>query len=238
MNTLGFDLETTGTDTLSDRPVQVAMLFRSGGTTRVIANELVNPGMPISPGAAAVHGISDQMVVNAPDVSIAAWRMHLIAEQLKDDTVLVTFNGRAFDVPMIDRCFGQPVFDMPHVDVLQFARRFFPTFKGSVSQGGKTLGELYAHFLNKPLENAHDAAADVTATLDLLDAMRVKAGITLEDLVEDQRVFRPYAIMPLGKYMGRPIDEIPVSWARFMDDKELDGDLRATVDYVLGRTPS
>lgn len=233
---LGFDVETTGTDK-TDRPVQACLMVRSEDGDRVLVNELINPGIPIQDGAAEVHGIVDASVQGMPDHVIAAWKYQLLCNTLKetDRVVLVTYNGRSFDVPMIDRCLGSAVFDVEHIDVLQFARRFFPLVKGSVSKGGRTLSELYLHFLGRELEGAHDASKDVQATLDLLDAMRKKAGMTIDALVEDQRVFKPYTIMPIGKYAGYAISDVPVSWAQFMNDKDLDGDLRATVDAILGK---
>jgi DNA polymerase III epsilon subunit-like protein len=239
---VGFDLETTGTDK-TDKPVQVCLILRDGTTDRVLVNELVDPRMPIAPGATEVHGITEAMVSEiAPDYVMAAWKLSLLAQALKAGVgppVLITFNGRNFDVPMIDRCLGAEVFaGFEHVDVLQFARRYFPLVKGNLSKGGKTLADLYLHFLGKPIEHAHNALYDVMATLDLLDAMRKKAGVTLKELVEDQKEYKCFKIMPVGKYIGYAIDDVPISWANFMADKDLDGDLRATVEYILNRGKS
>jgi hypothetical protein len=63
----------------------------------------------------------------------------------------------------------------------------------------------------------------------------VKAGVTLAQLAAEQAQPMPYIVMPLGKYTGVPVDEVPRSWAQFMSDKDLDPDLRATVDYILQR---
>jgi DNA polymerase III epsilon subunit-like protein len=236
---VGFDLETTGTD-LTDKPVQICLILRDGTTDRILVNELVDPRMPIAPGAMEVHGITEAMVSEiTPDYVMAAWKLSLLAQALKaggDPPILVTFNGRSFDVPMINRCLGAEVFEgFAHVDVMQFARRHFPLVKGNLSKGGKTLSDLYLHFIGKPIEHAHNAVYDVMATLDLLDAMRKKAGMTMQALVEDQKEYKRYAIMPIGKYIGYAIDDVPISWANFMNDKDLDGDLRATVDYILAR---
>jgi uncharacterized protein (DUF3820 family) len=90
------------------------------------------------------------------------------------------------------------------------------------------------------LEGAHDAAADVIGTLDLLDAMRKKSAMTLERLVEEQNKAKPYAIIPFGKYAGQLISDVPRSWASWMANKAaeegnpLDCDLQATVDTILG----
>jgi DNA polymerase III epsilon subunit-like protein len=237
--TVGFDLETTGISTAKDKPVQACLVLRSQGTDRILMNTLVNPCMPIAPGATNVHHIGDHHVRNMPDYAMIAWQMKLLSEAL-GDFILVTFNGNSFDVPMINNCLGEPVFKVGHIDVLRFARHHFPQVKGSRSKGGQTLGELYEIFCGRPLEGAHDAAADVIGTLDLLDAMRKKSAMTLERLVEEQNTAKPYAIMPIGKHAGKMITDVPKSWAQWMvnnareNDSPLDCDLQATVDAILG----
>src|ERR1043165_3222838 len=53
---VGFDLETTGTDPFEDRIVTAAIV----GPGRMRRTWLVNPGVPIPPGASAVHGVTDE----------------------------------------------------------------------------------------------------------------------------------------------------------------------------------
>ncbi|NCC34977.1 MAG: hypothetical protein EOM24_23650, partial [Chloroflexia bacterium] len=181
-----------------------------------------------------VHRIYDHMVANMPDYAMVAWQIQRLCAVF-EPYVLVTYNGNSFDVPMINNCLGAPVFTAPHVDVLRFARHYFPDAKGTRSQGGRTLGEMYELFLNRPLTNAHDAAADVIGTIDVLEAMRAKAGVTIEQLAEEQTKVKPYTVMPIGKYAGKLLHEVPKSWAKYMKEKatDMDGDLKATVDAVL-----
>ena len=74
-----FDLETTGTNTATDRIVQIgAIKIMPDGGEREEKNVLINPGIPIPPQATAVHGISDEAVKDAPYFrqiakSFAAW---------------------------------------------------------------------------------------------------------------------------------------------------------------------
>jgi DNA polymerase-3 subunit epsilon len=235
---VGMDLETSGVSVVKDRPVQACMVMRQAGVDRVLMNTLVNPCMPIPAGATNVHHISDHHVRSMPDYIFVAWQMRLIAENIGPFT-LVTFNGNSFDVPMINNCLGEPVFKAGHIDVLRFARHHFPQVKGNRSKGGQTLGELYEIFCGRPLEGAHDAAADVIGTLDLLDAMRKKAGMTVERLVEEQNKAKPYTVIPFGKHAGQLISDVPKSWAQWMANKAreegnpLDADLQATVDAIL-----
>lgn len=236
-NLLGFDLETTGVSVMTDKPVQACLVWRQGGTDRVLMNTRVNPCMAIDPAATAIHGITQDQVRYAPDYSMVAWQLSLLVAEIAQQeahSYLVTFNGNRFDIPLLNVCLGQKAFNVLDIDVLRFARHYFPDVRGT--KGGKTLGELYHIFVGRPLEGAHDAAADVIATLDLLDAMQIRAQIDLDHLAEEQKQARPYRVMPIGKYTGVPVEEVPVSWAQFMATKsDLDPDLQATVDTILGR---
>jgi DNA polymerase III epsilon subunit-like protein len=236
---IGFDFESSGLSIVHDKPVQACLVLRQDSVDRVLMNTLVNPCKPIAPEASNVHKIYDHQVKSMPDYAMIAWQMQLLGEQI-GEYVLVTFNGHSFDVPMANNCLGAPVFNAPHIDVLRFARHHFPEVRGTRSKGGKTLGELYELFCNKPLSGAHDAAVDVIGTLDLLDAMRIKAGATYERLIEEQSKPLPYTVMPFGKYAGQPRTSVPESYAKWMRDnaeqkgEPLDADLKATVDAILG----
>lgn len=232
---IGFDLETSGVSKVKDRPVQACMVQRSHVGDRVLLNTRVNPGIPIDPEATAIHGISDSDVKYAPDYFMVAWMIASISRvQSKSEkqAVLVTFNGYVFDVPMINNCLGKDVIQLPHIDVLRFARHHFPDVRGS--KGGKSLGELYEIFIGRSLEDAHDAAVDVIATLDVFQALLKVESMSIEDLCIEQSQPKPYDIMPTGKYIGLPISEIPSSWANFMNKQpDLDPDLRCTVSKIL-----
>ena len=235
----GFDLETSGVSVHLDRPVQIGLvmrLYENGSYTDYPAiNMLCNPGKPIDPGAVAVHGITDAQVANAPSAYDAVdYLAKTVAYYAQGrEAYVCTYNGYSFDVPMANNTISRPAFTIPHIDVLRMVRHKFPEVRGAL--GGKKLTELYEVFLGRPLENAHDAVADIGATLDLLGALLERTGMSLAQLAEEQSKPRAYRVLPLGKYMGVAVEQVPRSWYQFMQNKQLDPDLRATVDAMLAR---
>ena len=67
------DTETTGLDSTA-RIVSLAMIDREG---RALVDTLINPGRPIPRDATAIHGITDDDVMDAPT-------MERIAPQIED----------------------------------------------------------------------------------------------------------------------------------------------------------
>jgi uncharacterized protein YprB with RNaseH-like and TPR domain len=87
--------------------------------------------------------------------SFAAERalLEAVAEAAEESGTVVTYNGKSFDVPLIDTRFQlhrmeAPFAGMPHVDMLHPARRLWRSdeggdpLRGGVSGGGCRLGEL------------------------------------------------------------------------------------------------
>lgn len=68
---IALDLETTGLSAARDRIVELAAVrFRETGETIDLFQSLVNPERPVSPGAYAVHGLSDQELAQAPPARV------------------------------------------------------------------------------------------------------------------------------------------------------------------------
>jgi DNA polymerase-3 subunit epsilon len=123
---LVLDTETTGLDTTRDRIVSIgavrvhgARIFRSTAIDR-----LVNPGKGIPPQSTAVHGITNAMVADQPD--IAATLPELL-EHLKG-TVVVGHNI-PFDLALLRRAAEQcklPWPDPPFIDIILLAGALDP----------------------------------------------------------------------------------------------------------------
>ncbi|HEU4702377.1 MAG TPA: 3'-5' exonuclease [Conexibacter sp.] len=164
-----FDLETTGIDSESDRIVTAAVSLVGDGLPSVFHAWLLDPGIPIPPGASAVHGITTEQARAEGRQPLEAIEeiVALLAEQLLHGIPVVAFNAR-FDLtcldrearrhgvtPLLDRVGGNDgmlVID-PYVLDKQVDR---------FRKGKRTLGAVCAHY-NVPLDDAHDSHADALA---------------------------------------------------------------------------
>jgi DNA polymerase III subunit epsilon len=156
------DTETTGFDPAQGHGlVEVACVLLEGGEIGATWSTLVNPGRPIPSDAAAVHGITDAMVRDAPGPAEVASEL-----QQRCAGLPLVFHNAAFDLPFLAalmRRGGQPPLLQPVVDTLGLARGLFEA-------GGNGLGALAAR-LGLPAETAHRALGDALTTARLLKVL-------------------------------------------------------------------
>lgn len=158
-----FDTETTGLEpSRGDEMVSVAGVRIVNG--RVLRGEIfssfINPGRRIPAGAAKIHGITDAMVAEAPDVSAVLPRFH----DFVGDGVLVAHNA-PFDMAFLKKRQTDAglVFDQPVLDTVLLAAHVFGR------ADSLTLDALAERFnvVIAP-EDRHTALGDALATADVL----------------------------------------------------------------------
>lgn len=155
-----FDLEATGLNVVRDRIVQIALMkFVPGKDEPEEMEMLINPGIPISEEAMAVHGITPDMVRNKPTFEQVA---HKIFDFIGNADI-AGYNSDRFDVPMLMEEFYRSGidFDIEHRNLIDVQKIFY-------KMEPRTLKAAYAHYCGKILEDAHDAMADVKATVEVL----------------------------------------------------------------------
>lgn len=158
---LSLDLETTGTDLATDRIVEIGLVRLDPDGTRRALRILVNPERPIPAAATAIHGISDADVEGARpfrDVAVS------LCEAL-DGCDLVTFNGRAFDVPILRAEFDRAGFAWPCEGA-----RIIDAFVLYREHERHTLVNAVRLYCDRDHTGAHHAVDDAAATLDVLMA--------------------------------------------------------------------
>ncbi|WP_455357993.1 exonuclease domain-containing protein [Streptomyces sp. SYSU K21746] len=183
-----FDTETTGVDVEEDRIVSAAVVVQDTAGARLRATRwLVNPGIPVPPGATEVHGLTDAHLQRngrwpAPVVEEIA---RSLAEQTAAGRPLVVMNA-PFDLTLLDRELRRHrasslarYLDNRPLYVLD--PRVLDKHLDRYRKGRRTLTDLCAHY-GVELDGAHDAAADAVASLEVVRAVGRRFAARLERL--------------------------------------------------------
>ena len=172
-----FDLETTGTNILTDRIVEISVVKLFPDGTKEVKTRRINPEMHIPLEASEVHGLYDEDVKDAPTFRRIAQSLYLYLE----DCDLGGYNIVKFDVPVLVREFQRAG--------LQFEikqRRIVDAYYLYCKMEPRTLKAAYKTFCGKNLDDAHSAEADTLATVEVFEAeLKKYAAWTSEELPED-----------------------------------------------------
>ena len=156
-----FDLETTGISVSSDRIVEISALKIFPEGKEQWFNTRVNPEMPISPQATAIHGISDSDVADAPSFKEIAKNLASFLEGCD----LAGFNALKFDVPLLAEEFLRV-----NVEYYFLKPRYVDVQIIFHKKEQRTLSAAYQFYCKKVLDDAHSAKADTFATYQVLKA--------------------------------------------------------------------
>ena len=156
-----FDLETTGTNIVSDRIVEIAYLKIYPNGNEESKRYLVNPEMPIPQEVTAIHPISDEDVKNEPVFKELA---KIIAKDI-EGCDLAGYNSVRFDLPLLAEEFLRA-----NVDIDLAKRKMIDVQVIFHKMEQRTLSAAYKFYCNSELTNAHTAEADTRATYEVLKA--------------------------------------------------------------------
>ena len=172
------DLETTGINVSTDRIVEIAIVKIGVDGSKQVQRRLVNPEMPIPKDSSDVHGITDDMVKDAPSFKAMANEI----KQFMEGSDLGGYNSNRFDVPMLNEEFLRAGIS---VDIE--SRKLLDVQKVFHKMEQRTLSAAYQFYCHKTLEDAHTAEADATATWEVLEAQIERypqIGNTVESIVK------------------------------------------------------
>ncbi|HMF73098.1 MAG TPA: 3'-5' exonuclease, partial [Flavitalea sp.] len=88
------DLETTGINLSADRIVEIAIIKIMPDGKKIIKRKILNPEMPIPPSSTEFHGITDDMVKDAPTFRQVANEI----KQFLENSDLAGYNSNRFDI--------------------------------------------------------------------------------------------------------------------------------------------
>lgn len=161
-----FDVESTGLNVIRDRILQIALIkYTPSSSEPEELTFLINPGIPISEESFNVHGISAQDVANEPTFA-------QVADQIFDfigNGDLGGYNSARFDIPILMEEFARvgKELSMEGRNNIDMQRIFY-------KMEPRTLRAALRFYCNKELVGAHDALADVRATVDVLKGQLIK----------------------------------------------------------------
>ena len=135
----------------------------------------INPEMPIPKEASEVHGIYDEDVKECPTFKEIAKELARFMEGCD----LGGYNSNRFDVPLLAEEFLRV-----GVDFDMRKRKFVDVQTIFHKMEQRTLSAAYRFYCDKCLEDAHSAAADTTATYEVLKAQLERYGDKLENNIE------------------------------------------------------
>jgi len=208
------DLETTGTNVSSDRIVEIAIVKINLDGAKIVKRKLVNPEMKIPLESTAIHGITDEMVKDAPTFKSIANEI----KQFIEASDLGGFNSNRFDIPILNEEFLRAGIniDIEHRKLLDVQKVYHKMEQ-------RTLSAAYQFYCQKTLEDAHSAEADANATWEVLVAQIEKypqIGNTVDSIVkftgEDEiidfaRRFiydNGVIVFNFGKHKGKPVSQV------------------------------
>lgn len=232
-----FDLETTGTDIVVDRIVQISILKVHPDESEEARTRLINPERPIPHEASTIHGILDADVAGQPAFrNVAASLLQFLS-----GCDLAGFNSNRFDLPLLVEEFARCGIAFPEsgcrlIDVQTIFHK----------KEERTLSAAYKLYCDRVHTQAHDAEADVRATYEIFKRQMERyddIGTTMDEVhtfcnpktvVDYARFFgineSGETVFNFGKHKGKPVLQ-EVDYARWM----LEGEFPEATKVVLRR---
>lgn len=213
---LFFDIESTGLNVATDRIVEICAVKVFSNGEKEVKTRRINPTIPISPEAQAIHGISNEDVKDCPTFKQIAKSL----AQWMSGCDIAGYNSTKFDIPLLAEEFlraGVTDFDFRKRKLVDVQTIFHKMEQ-------RTLSAAYKFYCGKNLENAHSAEADTLATYEILMAQLDK----YPDLQNDMSFLAEFstknrnadyagriiyndkdvALFNFGKHKGSPVKDV------------------------------
>ena len=218
------DIEATGTNVSTDRIVEMAIVKHLPDGNRTVKRKIINPQMPIPQVCIDIHGITDEMVKDAPVFKAAAHEI----KQFLDGCDLACYNAYRLDIPLM-----MEEFLRAEVDFEMKGRKVVDVQKIFYQMEQRTLTAAYRFYCNKELQGAHGAEADAAATAEILNAQlerypelgksidSIFKAIGEENIIDYARRFvfneKGEECFNFGKHKGRTVADVLKSEPQYYD---------------------
>ena len=218
------DIEATGSNVTTDRIVEIAIIKQLPDGTRTVKRKLINPQIPIPQLTIDIHGITEEMVKDAPTFKQVAQEI----KQFLHGCDLSCYNAYRLDIPMLVEEFirAEVEFDMKSRKLVDVQKIFHQMEQ-------RTLAAAYKFYCQKTLEDAHSADVDAAATAEILMAQIERypqLGNTVEsiakvvaedDVIDFARRFiyndKKVEVFNFGKHKGRAVADVLKAEPQYYD---------------------
>lgn len=202
---VGFDLETTGVDPSTARIVTAAFVESAENSRTWLAD----PGVEIPEPARAVHGITTEFAqANGAPVADVVAELCIVLADLKADGAVVIGHNIVYDLSVMA---AEVKRHHPHIDLAAILPTIVDTFVldkrvEQFRRGKRTLTETAKRW-KVPLLDAHDAAADALAALDISRALAESsekiANLTRDEIMAAQGDWKRAQAADLQSWLRR-----------------------------------
>jgi DNA polymerase-3 subunit epsilon len=204
--------------------VEIAIVKYLPDGGRTVKRKIINPQIPIPPAITEIHGITDEMVQNAPVFKQVAQEI----KQYLDGCDLACYNAYRLDIPLLVEEFIRA-----DVDFDVRSRKLVDVQKIFHTMEQRTLSAAYKFYCNKALEGAHGAEADAAATAEILFAQverypqlgnnvdTIIKAVGEDNVIDFARRFiydeKGVEVFNFGKHKGRPISDVLTAEPQYYD---------------------
>lgn len=218
------DIEATGSNAAVDRIVEIAIIKHLPDGNKTVKRKLLNPQMPIAQAIVDIHGITNDMVKDAPTFKQVAHEI----KQFLDGCDLACYNAYRLDIPLLVEEFIRA-----EVDFEMKGRKLVDVQKIFHQMEQRTLAAAYRFYCDKTLDNAHSAETDAAATAEILAAQikkypqlgetvdSVLKAIGDDEIIDFARRFvyndKGVEVFNFGKHKGRPVSEVLKAEPQYYD---------------------
>lgn len=238
------DLETTGKNITKDRIVEISVIKFTPDGSEVEKTVRVNPTIPISSAATAVHGITNENVANEPT-------FQRYAKSFLDFIIgcdIGGYNVSRFDGPLLKEEFKRcnltwDLTGIYFVDPMVIFHKKEP----------RDLNAAHEKYCGTPLEKAHQALADARAAKDILLGQMTQypdIGETIEELHSFCTTREPNWIDDQGKliltndgpainfgiHVGELVSEVDIGYLEWILSNDFDPMVKETIRGIIEKT--
>lgn len=209
------DIEATGTNVSTDRIVEIAIVKLLPDGNRTVKRKIINPQILIPQVCIDMHGITNEMVKDAPIFKQVAQEI----KQFLDGCDLACYNAYRLDIPLL-----MEEFIRSEVDFEMKNRKIVDVQKIFHQMEQRTLSAAYKFYCNKNLEGAHGAEVDAGATAEILNAQverysqlgntvdSIIKAVGEDNIIDFARRFtfddKGVEVFNFGKHKGRPVADV------------------------------